>query len=98
LLTEPEPGQVGGTLGGPGWSLDLSGVMTAGDPVSIRFQGKGEVGGETWIYDYLGYVVPAWPNGIDQTDTIVGTIVRAVPHSGGKAKAGYVATWYAVRQ
>jgi hypothetical protein len=28
----------------------------------MRFQGKGMVGGEEWIYDYIGWLVPTWPN------------------------------------
>jgi hypothetical protein len=84
-------------LGGTGWSLDLSGVVTDGDPARLRWQGRGEIGGETWVYDYLGYVVTDWPNGVDQVDAIVGTIVRTEPHSNGQATAGFVASWIAVR-
>lgn len=69
--------------------------MQPGDPVELQFTGKGEVAGETWIYSYRGYVVPNWPNGVDQRDAIVGSVV---PHSHGTAVAGYVASWYAVRQ
>lgn len=98
VLSEPEPGRIGGTLGSSGWSLDLSGIATTADPTKVRFQGRGDIGGETWVYDYLGFVVPDWPNGVDQVDAIVGTIVRTEPHSGGVAEAGFVASWYAVRQ
>ena len=97
-LTEPSPGQIGGTLGGPGWSLDLDGEVTLGSPTALRFQGQGDIGGENWVYEYLGYLVPDWPNGVDQVEAIAGTIVRTVPHTGGNATAGYVASWYAVRQ
>lgn len=98
VLNEQEPNKVTGTLGGPGWSLELSGTAMPGDPTSVRFQGRGEIGGETWVYDYLGFVIPDWPNGVAQVDAIVGTIVRTEPHSGDSAEAGYVASWYAVRQ
>jgi FtsP/CotA-like multicopper oxidase with cupredoxin domain/peroxiredoxin len=97
-LRVPTPGQLAGTLGGDGWQLTLTGNVTGGNPASIRFQGKGTVGGEEWVYDYLGYLVPPWPNGVDQRPAIVGTIVRTVPHSGGTATAGYVAQWIAVKQ
>ena len=97
-LSEPQPDSVGGSLGGPGWSLTLSGTATEGDPTKVRFQGRGVINGETWVYDYLGFVVPDWPNGVDQVDAIVGSIVRTEPHSGGQAEAGFVASWYAVRQ
>ena len=51
-----------GTIGGPGWSLNLHGSFGYGSPMQVRFQGKGIVGGEIWVYDYIGWLVPAWPN------------------------------------
>ena len=90
-----------GTIGGPGWQLQLKGSTTYGNPFTVRFQGTGVVGGEQWIYDYIGYVVRPWPNGIDQRAAIVGSIVRTIPHSsgtGGVAPAGVVCSFIAVRQ
>jgi len=90
-----------GTIGGPGWELELKGSINYGNPFEVRFQGKGIVGGEEWIYDYVGYLVRPWPNGIDQQMAMVGSIVRTIPHasgSGGVAPAGVVASWYAVKQ
>jgi hypothetical protein len=85
-----------------GWQLDLKGSITYGNPFTVRFQGKGVVGGEEWIYDYEGYVIRPWPNGIDQRMAIVGTIVRTIPHSsgssGGTSPAGVVCSWIAVKQ
>ena len=84
-----------------GWQLDLKGSTTYGNPFTVRFQGKGVVGGEEWIYDYEGYVIRPWPNGINQRMAIVGTIVRTIPHSsgtGGTAPAGVVCSWIAVKQ
>ena len=95
-----------GTIGGSGWSLTLKGAREYGNPMHVRFQGKGIIGGEEWIYDYDGYLVPAWPNGVQQVLAMVGSIVRTVPHSGSPPKgggpapvhpAGVVASWYAVR-
>ena len=57
----------------------------------------GVIGGEEWVYDYLGYLVPDWPDGVGQVATITGSIIRTVPHSSGQAPAGYTATFYAVR-
>ena len=90
---------LGGTIGGPGWSLALHGSIAYGSPMQIRFQGKGIVDKEEWIYDYIGWLVPVWPNSTaeQQVPAIAGSIVRTIPHSGGKAKAGVVASWYAVR-
>ena len=92
-----------GTIGGPGWSLKLYGSRGYGSPAQVRFQGKGLVGGEEWIYDYIGWLVPVWPNSTptQQRPAIVGSVVRTIPHSngnGGVAPAGVVASFYAVRE
>jgi hypothetical protein len=70
--------------------------------MQVRFQGKGLVSGELWVYDYLGWLVPVWPNSDPslQRAAIVGSVVRTVPHGsgdGGTAPAGVVASFYAVR-
>lgn len=91
-----------GKIFGPGWSLDLKGSVNYGSPFELRFQGKGVIGGEEWIYNYVGYMVQPWVNGEHQTPSIVGSIVRVIPHSGGSGQtihpAGVVASWYAVKQ
>ena len=80
-------------------NLTLKGNIAYGNPFTARFQGKGATPGtEGWIYDYLGFLVPAWPNGVDQRPLIVGTVIRTVPHSNGKAKAGVVASFIAVKR
>ena len=91
-----------GTIGGQGWSLNLHGSRAYGSPMQVRFQGKGLVGGEEWIYDYIGWLVPVWANSDStlQTAAIVGSVTRTIPHSssgGGTAPAGVVASFYAVR-
>lgn len=101
-ITEAAPEILAGTIGGPGWSLTLKGSRAYGSPMQARFQGVGLVGGEQWIYDYQGYLVPAWPNGVDQRPAIVGSVIRTIPHSGGSpgtvSPAGVVASFYAVRE
>jgi hypothetical protein len=103
VITETAPSTLGGTIGGDGWSLELHGSFGFGSPMQVRFQGKGRVGGEEWIYDYIGWLVPVWPNSTDalQRAAIVGSVVRTAPHSAGKsgpvAPAGVVASFYAVR-
>ncbi|GAB4198845.1 MAG: hypothetical protein Tsb002_34010 [Wenzhouxiangellaceae bacterium] len=92
-----------GLIYGPGWQLQLTGSIEYGSPFTVNFQGKGVVGGAEWIYDYRGYYVPRWPNGMDQRPALVGSIVRAIPHPTGPngqstAPAGVVAQWIAVRQ
>jgi hypothetical protein len=90
-----------GTIGGPGWSLALKGARSYGNPMHARFEGVGLVGGEKWIYDYQGYLVPDWPNGVDQRPAMVGSVIRTIPHSGGQSgtvnPAGVVCSFYAVR-
>jgi hypothetical protein len=92
-----------GTIGGPGWSLALHGSRAYGSPMQVRFQGKGIVGGEEWIYDYIGWLVPIWPNSTAtlQRAAIVGSVTRTIPHSGSDKgtvnPAGVVASFYAVR-
>jgi hypothetical protein len=94
-------GVLKGSIGDTGWSLDLNGSINYGDPYSVRFQGRGVIGGEEWIYDYQGYVVKPWPNGLQQVPAMVGSIVRTIPHSsgsGGTSPAGVVCSWIAVWQ
>ncbi len=91
-----------GTIGGEGWSLNLYGSRDYGTPMQVRFQGKGLVSGEEWIYDYIGWLAPVWPNSNPtlQRAAMVGSIVRTIPHSGGDGTvhpAGVVASWYAVK-
>jgi len=90
-----------GSIGGSGWRLELHGSRSYGNPMTIRFRGKGAVGGAEWIYAYVGYLVPEWPDGVSQKTALVGSIVRVIPHpsgSGGAAPAGLVASWYAVKE
>lgn len=90
-----------GTIGGTGWSLDLHGSRSYGNPMEVRFHGKGVVSGNEWIYAYVGYLVPEWPDGVQQCAAIVGSIVRVIDHpssDGGISPAGVVGSWYAVRQ
>ena len=89
-----------GTIGGSGWQLDLHGSRSYGNPGTVRFQGKGMVSGAEWIYAYVGYLVPEWPDGVNQKTAMVGSIVRVIPHpsgSGGVSPAGVTASWYAVK-
>jgi hypothetical protein len=90
-----------GTIGGQGWSLDLHGSRSYGNPMTVQFRGKGKVSGAEWIYAYTGYLVPEWPDGINQKTAMVGSIVRVIPHpsgNGGISPAGVTASWYAVKQ
>src|SRR5438874_10289870 len=83
-ITAESATTLGGTIGGSSWSLNLRGSFGYGSPMQIRFQGKGLNNGEEWIYDYIGWLVPTWPNSNDALEraAIVGSIVRTIPHSG----------------
>ena len=100
-IKEAAPAVLAGTIGGPGWSLSLHGAFGFGSPMQVRFQGTGLLGGEQWVYDYIGWLVPTWPNSTAalQRAAIVGSVVRTVPHSdgsGGISPAGVVGSFYAV--
>ena len=96
-ITAPSSEKLGGTIGGSSWSLNLRGSIGYGSPAQVRFQGVGVINGEQWIYDYIGWLVPVWPNSTDQQQraAIVGSVVRTIPHGG--SPAGVVASFYAVR-
>jgi len=102
VINEGASDTLTGTIGGPGWSLALYGSRAYGSPMQARFQGKGLVSGAEWIYDYIGWIVPVWPNSNPnlQRVAMVGSVVRTIPHpsDGGTAPAGVVASFYAVKE
>ncbi len=67
--------------------------------IGIEMKAFGVEGQETagWLYEYRGYLVPTWYNGVDQATCIVGTVIRVVPH-GPQSPAGYVASFVAVKK
>jgi hypothetical protein len=101
---EADFGVISGRLSFGDDYLKLAGTLTYGNPFAARFQGVGATAGtiedgHPWVYDYLGFVAPAWPSGTaDNPPAIVGTIVRTVAHSQGQAKAGFVASFIALRR
>jgi hypothetical protein len=98
VMDDVAPGDFSGRLIFPDRSeMALVGTSRVGDPFTIRFQGRGVTPGiEDWVYDYVGYLAPVWPNGVGQVPAIVGSIVRSAPHNGNPA--GVVASWIAVKQ
>ncbi|TAE18823.1 MAG: hypothetical protein EAZ95_03150 [Bacteroidetes bacterium] len=94
-------GKLSGRIYDTGWELELTGSIQYGSPATLWFQGKGMVDGSLWVYDYLCYVVPHIPNGVQQIPALVGSITRVVPHpngNGGTSPAGVVCSFYAVLQ
>ncbi|MCA1594196.1 MAG: hypothetical protein LC754_16530 [Acidobacteria bacterium] len=75
----------------------LNGSSSFGNPFTVRFQGVGNAAdSKGQIYDYVGYLEPLWPDGINQVPAIVGSVIRTVPHDG--KPSGVVASWIAVKQ
>jgi hypothetical protein len=90
---------------GPGYEMRVDGVAEGTGttpfqpaPATVRMKAFGVEGQQTagWLYEYVGYHAPVWPNGVDQVDAIVGTVIRVVPHGTG-SPAGVVASFVAVR-
>jgi hypothetical protein len=102
VFEKASSGELIGALNmGEAGSLTIKGTVVDGNPLSVRFQGVGKAAGspsEGWIYDYIGWYVPAWPNGVNQKPAVVGSVIRTVSHSNGKAKAGVVASFIAVKR
>jgi hypothetical protein len=85
---------------GGGAGMDLFGTLyrSAGiSPAVVVITGTGREGTPTakWVYQYEGYIVPVWAEGVDQRPAIVGTVIRTLPHDG--ARAGLVASFIAVK-
>ncbi len=77
--------------------LDMSGTVQDADPPTVRLRATGVQGTATagWIYDYVGYLAPSWPEGDAQRPAIVGTVVRTAPHE-PKRLAGHSYSFVAV--
>jgi hypothetical protein len=81
--------------------MDLVGDVTAasGDlPATASVKGRGRADSPVadFAYDYVFYEVPNWPNGIDQRQALVGTVIRVEDH--GAAKKGATASTVTVRK
>jgi len=98
----PTPTTLRGTFNmGSGLVLDLQGTVTPakGDtPLTVEIRGFGRPGTDTsgWEYDYHGSPAFHWPAGVNQIESIVGSVLRAKPHDG--QPAGVTASFIAVRQ
>lgn len=96
-----EGGILSGKIYDTGWKLTLKGSIQYGSPVTLWFEGTGIVSGSLWKYDYLCYVVPHIPNGVNQVPALVGSVTRAIAHpdgQGGTSPAGVVCSFYGVLQ
>lgn len=98
------------------WAIDSAGTVfnglnlagkyyTIGDSTVAYFiEGIGDstLGTKGWQYNYQGYLVPHWSDGINQAEVLVGSVVRVKKHScdssgNNCSPAGVVATTYMVK-
>lgn len=77
--------------------LTIEGEVVPGDPSAIRWRARGRLSSEFegWVYDYVGYFAPQWPDAPRQRPAIVGTVTRTVAH--GNAPAGSVFSFVAIK-
>lgn len=105
LLFISDEGGVSGTLAFPAESavrkdfMDLEGTVTAWNPLSLRFVGKGRRGSAIadYEYEYDGRVTHEWDSSNPpQRRSLVGTVRRNRDH--GQAMAGATASFIAVQR
>lgn len=79
--------------------LELEGRIEHGSPHQFTMRASGLSGttADGWVYDYIGFLVPDWPNGVGQTKAMVGSVIRSVEH-GQNSPAGVVASFVAVER
>lgn len=86
--------------------LNLTGKYFYNDTTLCYFMegfGDAALGTAGWQYNYQGYLVPRWPDGINQAIVLAGSVVRVKKHScdssgNNCSPAGVVATTYMVKQ
>lgn len=81
--------------------MDLTGDVAAADgayPLVANVKGRGRSGSPIadFAYDYVFYAVPAWPDGVNQRQALVGTVIRAADH--GSARKGVTASTITLRR
>jgi hypothetical protein len=76
--------------------LILKGEFITENSFKITGTGIQNTSTQGWIYDYLGYTIPKWEFGVDQKETLAGSVIRTADH--GNAKKGKVASFYLVKK
>jgi hypothetical protein len=98
----PTPATLTGTLVmSPTLVLDLEGTIVpaaSNAPLTVEIRGFGRPDTDTkgWEYDYQASLAFHWPAGVDQVQSLVGSVLRAKPHGEGNP-AGMTASFIAVR-
>jgi hypothetical protein len=77
--------------------LIVKGEVVPGDPTLVRWRATGRPNSDFdgWIYDYVGYYTPSWPDAPRQRPAIVGTVTRTLAHD--TSPAGSVFSFIAVK-
>lgn len=105
-IEEPEPGHLSGEFGQQ-LNLTLKGTYDLGDsptrPATILFRTFSTINGEPWEFRYVGYLIPDWPEGIDQQTAMVGNFVRLFQNTSPfnpdtVFPAGSISSFVAVKQ
>ncbi|WP_037676908.1 hypothetical protein [Streptomyces griseus] len=83
-------------------AMDITGKTANGSAMHFTLTGRGQPGTPIadFHYEYDGIVLPHWPTGINQRQTLAGTVLRAAPHGTGPtlSPAGQTASFLAVRR
>jgi len=104
LKMAADPVGVEGTIGWQGGGLDLNGTVVSGERSRFDIVGTGRPRTDTagWEYRYHGHLSRHWPEGVDQHQTLVGSVIRITPHNGQPGRwlspAGEVFSFIAVKQ
>jgi hypothetical protein len=101
IIEQLAPGIFEGRLSfGDTYQFRLRGVADFSSvPCTVRFEGVGDTkDSKEQVYDYMGFFVPMWSNGVDQRPALVGSAVRTVAHNGGRARAGVVGSFIALKR
>ncbi len=100
VQTGIDPTTLQGAIDWEGGGLDLNGTV---DGANFDIVGAGRPNTPTagWEYRYHGHLIPGWPkppdaSRVDQTPTLVGSVIRAKPH--GNSPAGSVYPFVAVKR
>ncbi|WP_051834588.1 hypothetical protein [Streptomyces sp. NRRL S-15] len=83
-------------------AMDITGKAANASLVHFTLTGKGQP--DTPIsdfhYEYDGIILPHWQTGVNQQQTLAGTVLRAADHGSGPdlAAAGQTASFLAVKR
>jgi len=108
VIDQDECGALVGTIGAPGnvagAELTLHGGFGFGAGEPCRFRASGTAEGIPMVLDFYAVCAPIWPNSTpaQQRPALIGSVTRVISHAtatpGVVAPAGFVGSFYAVKQ